>query len=58
MSELKEKKEKIEVIGHKVDSLRMLIRDISDEEIDELSMKELHEVDKHMFEILKTLEKF
>ncbi|MEO9805968.1 MAG: hypothetical protein ABJF04_22100 [Reichenbachiella sp.] len=58
MSDLEEKKEKFEVIKHKIDSLVMALRDISDEEIGALSVKDMHDVDKHVFEILKVIERY
>lgn len=58
MSDLKENKEKFEVIQHKIDSLVMALRDLSDEEINKLSPKELHDVDKHIFDILKIIERY
>lgn len=58
MSDIEEKKEKFEVIKHKIDSLIMAMRDISDEEIGKLSVKDLHDVDKHVFEILKIIERY
>lgn len=56
MSDLEEKKEKFEVIKHKIDSLTMAIRDISDEDIERLAIKDFHDVDKHIFEIMKIIE--
>lgn len=56
MSDLEEKQEKFEVIKHKIDSLTMAIRDISNEDIEKLSVKDLHDVDKHIFEIMKIVE--
>ena len=58
MPDFAEKKEKFEVIKHKIDSLVMAMRDISDEEIKKLSVKEFHDIDKHMFEILKIIERY
>ena len=58
MSDSVEKLEKFEVIKHKIDSLVMAVRDISNEEINDLTIKEMHDVDKHVFEILKILEKY
>lgn len=58
MSDLAEKLEKFEVIKHKIDSLVMAVRDISNDEINELTVREMHDVDKHVFAILKILEKY
>ncbi|MEP2025342.1 MAG: hypothetical protein ABJH98_08625 [Reichenbachiella sp.] len=58
MPDFKEKKEKYEVIKHKTDSLVMAVRDMSDEDIRKFSVKNLHDVDKHIFEILKIIERY
>jgi len=53
-----EKMDKFEVIRHKIDSLVMAVKDISDDEIEELSIKDMHEIDKHVFDILKIIERY
>jgi hypothetical protein len=58
MPDLVEKKEKFEVIRHKLDSLAMVLKDMDDEDLDELSIKEMHDMDKHVFEILKIIERY
>jgi len=58
MSDAQEKNDKFEVIRHKIDSLVMAVKDISNEEIEELSIKDMHEIDKHVYEILKIIEQY
>lgn len=58
MPELAEKKEKFEVIQHKLDSLVMAVRDMDSNDIAQLSIKEMHTIDKHAFEILKIIERY
>ena len=58
MSDIQDKIDKFKVIRHKIDSLVMAVKDISNEEIEELSIKDMHEIDKHVFEILKIIEQY
>ncbi|WP_422358712.1 hypothetical protein [Reichenbachiella sp.] len=58
MPDSEEKKEKFEVIKHKIDSLVMAMRDLSEEDVKKLSVKDFHELDKHIFDILKIIERY